>query len=165
MSSELKANKDCAMTTKQNPKDMKDTVTCVYMNGNSKTALEFNTYSFFCFSFVGSNTASVTHPDTFRDNFELTQKIPMPTIHASTVHDVLLSAWTFLWTTPGLGFPHCGHSRCLSDEDPTVFALHTLVTKQYFSRQLSQSPRDKQWCLMLTLSCTAAPGVPGCLLP
>lgn len=77
------------MTTKQNPKDIRDTMMCVYMNGNSKTALEFNTYSFFCFSFVGNTTVSVRRLDAFRGDFELTQKIPTPTIRASTVRDAL----------------------------------------------------------------------------
>lgn len=67
----------------------------------AKQRLEFNTYSSFCFSSVGNNTASVTRLDTFRGDFELTQKIPMPTIPASTVRDALYSSADISSDYPG----------------------------------------------------------------
>lgn len=63
--------------------------------------LEFNTFSFFCFSFVGNNPASLTHLDTFRPDFELTQR----NTYAHHPQRVMRfsSAWAFLrvpWCLP-----------------------------------------------------------------
>lgn len=80
------------MTTKQNPEGVKDTMMCVYTNGISKTVIRFYTYSFFCFSSVGTITVSVTHLDTLRDDFEQAQRTPVLTIHAPTVCDALYSS-------------------------------------------------------------------------